>query len=417
MLAPERRTRTDLIVAAALAVAVVVAASVIWLRSDARGTTSITWDGAVAVPAGATAVPAALTEVWRAASAATARPLAVGGTVATADGGTVVGRDLETGAEHWRYQRIMPLCAVTAAWQTVVAVYRDQRGCSQVTQLTAASGARGAQRASDADEEIALVDAGTHLISAGDRRLEMWRSDLVRTVEYGYLDAAVNPNAQPRTGCTLLSAGASATRLTVVERCPGEAADRLTLLDPVPDDNQKPEEFASTVLAESAQDTVATPDTVKTPGTVGTRVVAVVGDRTALYLPPGDGTGPRIQVFEGAGQTVGEYPLPRPATDAATVPARTVDGTVTWWTGEDTIGFGPSDLAPRWTVPGTTGWGDSMAGSLLLPIDGALAVVDPVSGELRGRIPVDRDTPDPVAVTVAGGTVLEQRGDVVVALR
>lgn len=409
MLAPERRTRTDLIVAAALAVAVVVAASVIWLRSDARGTTSITWDGPVAVPAAATAVPATLTEAWRAGSGATARPLAVAGTVATADGGTVVGRDPDTGAEHWRYQRDMPLCAATSAWQTVVAVYRDRRGCSQVTQLIAASGTRGAQRASDADDAIMLVDAGTHLISAGDTRLELWRSDLVRTVEYGRVDAAVNPNAQPRSGCTLLSAGASATRLAVVERCPGEPADRLTLLEPVPDDNQEPEEFASSVLPES---------TAGTPGsdTAGTRVVAVAGDRTALYLPPGDGAGPRIQVFGGAGQAVGEYPLPHPATDAATIPATTRDGILTWWTGEDTVGLGPSDLAPRWTVPDTIGSGDSMAGALLLPVDDALAVVDPVSGAVQRRISVDRDTAGPVAVTVAGEIVLEQRGDEVVAL-
>ncbi|MGV9745408.1 Rv3212 family protein [Rhodococcus zopfii] len=405
MLAPERRTRADLIVAAALAVAIVVAASVVWLRSDARGTTSITWDGPVAVPAAATTVPATLTEVWRATSAATTRPLAVGGTVATADAGSVVGRDLETGARHWSYQRNMPLCAAASAWQTIIAVYRDRRGCGQVTQLTAADGARGAQRTSDADDAIVLVDAGTHLISAGDTRLEMWRSDLVRTVEYGRVDAAVNPNAQPRTGCTLLSAGASATRLAVVERCRGEAADRLTLLDPVPDDNQKPEEFASSVLAESAA------------GTMGTRVVAVAGDRTALYLPPGDGTGPRIQVFGEAGQATAEYPLPHPATDAATVPAKSRDGIVTWWTGTDTVALGSADLAPRWTVPDTIGWGDAMAGALLLPVDDALAVVDPATGTVQGRIPVDRDETGPIAVTVAGSTVLEQRGDEVVALR
>lgn len=410
MLAPERRTRTDLIVAAVLAVAVVVAASVVWLRSDARGTTSITWDGPVTVPAAATTVPATLGEVWRAASAATTRPLVVGGTVATADGGSVVGRDPETGAQRWIYERNMPLCAATAAWQTVVAVYRDRRGCSQVTQLNAGTGARGAQRSSDADDAVVLVDAGTHLISTGDTRLEMWRSDLVRTVEYGRVDAPVNPNAQPRTGCTLLSAAASNNRLAVVENCPGEDADRLTLLDPAPDDNQKPEEFASSVLADAAQDPTGSP-------APGTRVIAVAGDRTALYLPPGSGAGPRIEVFGEAGQTVAEYPLPRPATDAATVPAETRDGIVTWWTGESTIGLGTTDLAPRWTVPGTTGWGDSMAGALLLPVDDALAVVDPASGTVQGRIPVDREEAGPVAVAVAGSTVLEQRGDEVVALR
>lgn len=403
MLPPERRTRTDLFVALALVATVLVAASVVWFRSDARGTTSITWDGAVTAPPAPDTVPRSLTELWRAPGAATVRALAVGGTAATADGSTVVGRDLFTGEPRWSYDRDRPLCGATAAWGTIVSVYPDRRGCGEVTALAADSGARTAQRTSTADDDVRLLNAGAHVISLGGTRLEMWRSDLVRTIVYGRVDAPVNPGAQPRTGCDLRSAGASSKLLAVLEQCPGEPTERLTLLDPTPEDSQKPEQFASSVL----------PDAI--PG-AGGRIVAVVDDRTAVYLPPGQGDGPRIEVFDGSGDLVQRHRLERAAGEDAG-PAREYDGVLVWWTGADTLGLGISDFAPRWTVADTSGPGDAMAGTFLLPVDDALTVVDPATGVSRGRIPVERGSEGRVAVTVVGDVVLEQRGSEIVALR
>ncbi|MEE2034417.1 Rv3212 family protein [Rhodococcus chondri] len=403
MLPPERRTRTDLLVAMALVATVLVAASVVWLRSDARGTTSITWDDPVTAPPTANTVPPDLSELWRSPSAATARALAVGGTAATADGTTVVGRDLLTGESRWSYERDRPLCAATAAWGTIVSVYPDRRGCGQVTALAADSGARAAQRTSNADDAVRLLNAGAHVISFGDTRLEMWRSDLVRTVEYGRVDAPVNPGSQPRTGCNLRSAGASGEVLAVLEQCPGEPTERLTLLDPTPEDSQKPEEFASSVLPEAA------------PGG-GSRIVAVVEERVAVYLPPGNGAAPRIDVFDSSGDIVQRHVLEHTAGPDAG-PAKEHDGMLVWWTGADTIALAASDFAPRWVVEDTLGTGDAMAGTLLLPVEGALAVVDPSTGDSRGRISVERGGRGPVSVTVAGDVVLEQRGSEIVALR
>ncbi|UYP17804.1 PQQ-binding-like beta-propeller repeat protein [Rhodococcus sp. Z13] len=405
MLAPERRTRTDLLVALALVATVLVAASVVWFRSDARGTTSITWDEPVPGLTAAGSPPSALEEAWRAPSAASTRPILAGATVATADGGTVIGRDPASGKERWRYERDRPLCGAVESWGDVVSVYHDPRGCGQVTSLEAGSGARGAQRSSDADDPIRLVDAGSHLIAFGDTRLEMWRSDLVRTVEYGRVDAPVNPNAQPRADCELLSAAASGTVLAVLEQCEGEAANRLTLLDPVPDDSQKPQEFASSVLPEA-------------PRGSGARIVSVSGDLTVVYLPPVGASGPRIGTYDEDGALVDVHDLRSPASDADTV-ARELAGVLVWWTGTDTVGLSPTDTRPLWTVPGTLGEGDVVAGSLLLPVEGALLAVDPATGAVDRRVEVARDAAgeDPVSVTVAGELVLEQRGDEVVALR
>ncbi|WP_430333501.1 Rv3212 family protein [Rhodococcus sp. ACT016] len=402
MLAPERRTRLDVAVAAVIAIVVAVAVTAIWTRSDARGTTSVTANTPAPEAGTALSVPETLTEIWHADSPVTAAPVVAGGAVATADGGTVTGRDRLTGAELWRYQRDMPLCGAIGAWNTVVAVYRDQRGCSQVTQLDGATGERKAQRSSDADDAVTLSYDGTYVVSRGSERMEVWRSDLVRTLEFGRVDAPVNPGKQPRTGCELSSAAAGGTRISVLMRCPGEAGDRLSVLDAVPKDNQEPKETGSNLVGAA--------------DAPGTRLIAASGDRTALYLPASPLGGARIAVYDGTGGEVASYPVAGPVSADAT--AARNGGVFTWWTGTELIALSTSELAPRWTMSGASGPGAIMAGSLLVPVPGGIAVVDPTNGMEQRRIPVARDDETaPIATTVLGDVVLEQRGDQVFALR
>ncbi|NLG54491.1 MAG: PQQ-binding-like beta-propeller repeat protein, partial [Rhodococcus sp.] len=268
MLPPERRTRADLLIAAAIAVVVLVTLGVTWLRSDARATESMTAATPAVVPEPATQIPEILRAVWDAPSGATTFPVVEGGAVVSADGSTVIGHDPETGEQLWRYSRDLELCGVVGAWQRAISVFRDDRGCSQVTALDASSGVRAAQRSSDADSDVTLVGGGTYLVVFGDQRLESWRSDLVRTVEYGRVDAPVNPGKQPRPECNLVDAKANGSRLVVLEQCPGENVERLSLLAPAPSDAQEPQEFSSKILAEVDQP--------------GARIVAVAGERTAL---------------------------------------------------------------------------------------------------------------------------------------
>ncbi|QCQ91969.1 Rv3212 family protein [Rhodococcus sp. SGAir0479] len=402
MLAPERRTRLDVAVAAAIAIVVAVAVAVVWFRSDARGTTSITADVPAAEAAPAAAPPDSLSQIWRASSAATSAPVVAGGAVVTAEGGTVTGRDRTTGAELWRYQRNMPLCGTIGAWGTAVAAYRDQRGCSQVTQLDGASGARKAQRSSDADDEVTLSSDGTYVVSRGATRMELWRSDLVRTLEFGRVDAPVNAGKQPRPGCDLDSAAAGGTRVSVLLSCPDDPGPRLTVLDAAPKDNQEPKEFGSSVVGARGS---------------GARLIAASGDRTAVYLPAGPAGGQRIAVYDGTGTEVASHPVTGPVTADAT--AARNGGVFTWWTGSELIALSTSELAPRWTAAaGALGPGTIMAGSLLVPMPDGIAVLDPTNGAPQRRIPFTRDdVTGPVATAVVGDVVLEQRGDEVVALR
>ena len=58
-----------------------------------------------------------------------------------------------------------------------------------------------------------------------------------------------------------------------------------------------------------------------------------------------------------------------------------------------------------------------MGGRILMPVAGAIAVLDVTTGQEVRRIPVDRGVVSgPIRTAVLGGTVLEQRGTEVVAL-
>lgn len=408
MPAPERRTTADLIAAAAIALTVVVVAGLIWHYSQERATVSQTAAVDSAPAPHASAVPDAVHELWHAADAATSVPVVAGPVVVTADGDAVIGRDSRTGKQRWRYQRNLPLCGVQSSWGTVVAVYRDSRGCSQATELAATTGARVTARSSMADSNVALRGDNSYIVSRGPRRLEVWRSDLVRTVEYGYVDAPVNPNSQPRSKCTLLDSTLSTagSRLVVLEKCPGDSDARLTLLNSVPKDAQKPEEYASSVL----------PDT--TANTPDPRLLASSGDTTALYLP-GDATNPpRIGVYDSSIKTIAQYPLPAPLPADAEVTR--VGYYFMLWTGHSVMALDPATLAPKWTTdPGidAAGPGTIMADHVLIPTAEGIAVVNAVDGSQERSIPVSRNGyHGRIDSAALGSTIVEQRGKDVYAL-
>lgn len=411
MLAPERRRRSDLVVAAAVALTALLVAGVVWLGSDARGTTSSPAQSPLPTPETASTVPPTFREIWRASSPATTTPVVAGGAVVAAGDDAVNGLDPASGNVAWSYSRDAALCGITEAWGSAVVVYRDDRGCSQVTELDGSTGSREAQRTSDADDRTILATDGTYVTARGDSRLEVWRSDLVRTLEYGRVDAPVNPGAQPRDDCTLLSSASTSSRLAVLENCPGDSADRLTTLDPAPDDGREPEEFGSSVVAAltGADGPVS-----------GAKVLVTAGDRVALAVPARAGRPASVALFGGDAQPITEFDLPATITDgslqhsSAAVDAGSV---YTWWTGTGTVALSVSDLSPRWTVAGSLGPGTPMAGKLLLPVPNGISVMQPETGAVERTIAVDRgDHTGPVGLSVVGDTIVEQRGGQLVAL-
>jgi hypothetical protein len=403
MVRPERRTKADMVAAATIAVVVAAAAALIWWTSDARATISRSADRPAPNPAPARAVPASLHQLWTATSVATTRPVVVSGVVVTGDGREVDGRDPATGEVRWSYARDTDLCAVSWVYRYAVAVYRDDRGCGQVSTIDAATGRRGPARSSYADNHVDVSSDGTTVLSAGDTRLELWRSDMVRMLSYGEIDARVKPSARGlHSGCTLVSAAASSSAVSVLEACGKQADLRLTLLRPAKEEDEPQQRYV--------------PEPGVSVGS-GARVLTVSDTTTAVYLPSPK---PRVEVIDETGTTVASTLLPHPAWPSAAV-SRFGD-MVSWWTGDAVMVFDATKLTYRYTIAaaGPTvplGPAAMMAGQLLVPVTGGVGVYDPVSGANERYLPVSRPPAKSAVIpAVSGSRVFEQRGNAVVAL-
>ncbi|MEZ5132312.1 MAG: PQQ-binding-like beta-propeller repeat protein [Mycobacterium sp.] len=399
MVRPERRTKGDLIAAAAIVAVVIVVIGLFWWRSSERATISRPSAQPAPATTAATAVPSALQQRWTATSTRTVAPVALGGVVVTGDGRTVAGLDPQSGEQLWSYARDAELCAVSYVYDLAVAVYPDQRGCGQVSGLKAATGQRGPTRTSYADKVVVVTSDGSAVLSAGATRLELWRSDLIRMLSYGEIDAPVKPvNTKLGTGCALMSAAGSESGVGVLEACPGKQDLRLTLLKPAKEEDEPDTKHVE--LLGVAIDAEA-------------RVLASATTTTAVYLPTPD---PRVVVYDETGTTVSETPLPGPPVLSGAAPAVTRAGDmITWWTGNSVLVF-DSKLGYRYTVEGTgaqapLGPATMMTGRLLVPVTDGLAVCDPADGALERVIPLAHPSgTGAVMPAVSGPMVIEQRG-------
>ncbi|MFT4042911.1 MAG: hypothetical protein QM673_07105 [Gordonia sp. (in: high G+C Gram-positive bacteria)] len=419
---PERRTRVDVAVTAVIVIGVLIATFAIWYASPARHTVDAQ---AVTPPppvASAPGVPTGFRVAWQAKSAATDIPALARSTVVTADGGTVSGRDPLSGAVLWHYDRTLPLCTAAPAWpdssNEVLAVYRNSRGCSEVTALDAASGARRSARTSDADQTLRLSTESGYVLAFGPSRLETWGSNLVRGIEYGRISAPVNPGVTPeRTGCTLFSGAISGERVAVIEHCTNDRGYRLTVLGAILDSDEKVQQYGSSFIT----------DTTSGPPP---RLVAMTASAIAVY-DGGSGTPatstPTLRQFDSNGApTTSNAVEGMPSAPPDSI-ALTDDGLVSFFTGRSTVVLDGSTLHPVYQVPGALGPGETMAGQLLLPVAGGISVRDPATGREIRTIAVTREpgqdsahghdhAQGTVSLRVLGDHVVEQQGSIITTL-
>ncbi|BBY79611.1 hypothetical protein H7I53_02915 [Mycolicibacterium pulveris] len=402
MVRPERRTKADVAAALAIAVVVAVVAVLVWWHSDARATISRPAAEPVPKLTPARDVPAALRQLWTAPSPKTDTPLVVAGSVVTGDGNLVEGRAPATGDVLWSYARDLPLCGVTSVYEYAVAVYPDGRGCGQVSTIDAGTGGRGPARTGYADPEVTLSSDGTTVLSVGDTRLELWRSDMVRMLSYGAIDAPIKPDIPVLPLCRLVSAAASSSAVSVLEACPHEPDLRLTLLRP--SDEEDTPELKYVPLEGVAEDS-------------GARVIAVADTTTAVYLP---GPKPTVDIIDETGSTIASTELASPPAPDATMSR--VGDLITWWTGDSVMVFSANGLRYKYSIApagpaAPLGPATVMAGRLLVPVTGGYDVFDSATGQGERHIAVSRPTVSaPVVPAVAGSLVMEQRGDELVAL-
>lgn len=403
MLRPERRTRADLAAAAVIVVAVLAASLVLWQRSDVHHTRSDTAPAAKAEPA-SPQVPPTLTEAWSAPSPASPKPVVAGPAAVTGEGSQVFGRDPATGQVRWSYDRNIPLCTVGSQWGRALAVYSKGHNCSEVTSLRGTTGERGPQRNSDADFGMELLGDGRYVTTTGHNVIETWRSDLVRTQQYGLPTDIKNPeNNLKRPECRYSSVAVGEGRVAVIEKCPRIPRDRVTVLKSHPHSDEKPEEAFSVE--------VGSPDS---------SVVATDQEHTAVLLRDRS----ELDVYDNArGVLTGRFPVragapPAPGTPNGTANEATIRGPlIYWYTGKDTVALDRATMNPMWTVQDTLGPGTGFGEKLLVPVQGGIAVHNPTTGVQERVIPVDRrGFQGPVDLNAIGSTVLERRGPTLVAL-
>ena len=396
MLAPERRTRGDLIAAAAIATAVAVFIAMFWWHSSTRATVSHPASEPAAAVVAPAAVPGELTQHWMATSARTLSPIVVSNTVVIGDERTVSGLDPKTGVQRWTYARDTELCGVSYVYDLAVTVYPDSRGCGQVSGIKAGTGERGPTRTSYADNQVVLTSDGSAVLSAGPTRLELWRSDLVRMLSYGELDARVKPVHQAvGTGCALMSAAGTDGAVSVLEACRDTKDLRLTLLKPSKEEDEPDTKHVA--LPGLAVDSEA-------------RVLAVSGTTTAVFLPT---PRPEVVVYDETGTKVSETPVRSGVALAGAAPAVTRAGDfITWWTGTSVMVF-DKKLGYRYTLDAVDPVGPAtmMAGKLLVPVSDGLGVYDPANGAAERVIQIAHPQGNgPVLPAVNGSVVIEQRG-------
>ncbi|APT93075.1 hypothetical protein CPHO_09470 [Corynebacterium phocae] len=351
--------------------------------------------------------PAAVEEAFRVPTAGVAgqyRPLVAHGLVAVNDahGITAVNQD---GSTAWTYTRGEDeVCSLGRAWNKFVVTYRTGLGCGDTVGIDAATGQYAKTRSAINSAEVVAVQSNDRVGTLSTERLDVWRSDMVRTIEYGDVEAKQEPDMQPHEECTLSSALTRKETIALTESCPDNANTTwLRFMGATPEDSRKPEVDADVSIPAD-----------------GARLVAVAEGAAAVYVP-----GPQAQIlsFNSAGAQVAASDVDQaPAvTNAATpfAPATAdLPHHMSWFDGQRLYLFEPTNLKIEFYVPGALGTGIAIGDRLVVPTAGGLAVVNWDNAQVERTIPVDRGGyTGPVYLEMAGTNLVENRGAEAVFLK
>ena len=211
------------------------------------------------------------------------QPIATNGLIIAADGDTVRAVDAE-GQDVWSYTRTdAPLCSLATAWNKLVATYRTSVGCGDTVAIDATTGQYSDTRSALNSEETVPVSSNDRVGTASTDRVELWRSDMVRTVEYGEIPAPQEANTQPHPECTINSALTRTELLVVSETCPDAAnRDFLHFQTTEPEDSRTPDVNATAEVEAASARLVAVGQSAAT--------VYAEGDTPELISFSDDGT-------------------------------------------------------------------------------------------------------------------------------
>lgn len=475
-----RRKRIDRIVAAVIAVTVIVVGGWIYATSDIRATASVVGPD-VESPAAPTVVPASLATAWTLPTdprlGAVASPY---GVVITSDTTTVTGHDAVTGVLRWSYGRSnAPLCAVGSGdtdapgvdvrgkVRGVMAVSMINGFCSQVMLLDPDTGERHHYRTGPNQYGGSLVFGGPYAGWLGPTLIELWRDDLVRTIQYGDLPNPPKPNAA-HLGCTFTDMATADDQFATVEHCPDQGPNARVAINWATPDSAPDKPDGQDVFKHEPRGEVDT-------GSPAARIVGITADRVAVLVSAPE---PAVVVYDATGAETSRTPVdisaeaivtadqlgsqggtsptpavrdggaryslighqllavtsqtievPAPATTATTPSSIAEAAPPTPGLLAPTTSPVPSappetvqvkDLSLSWTKSDALGLPAVVGEQLLIPVDGGLAVFAAANGNpgiVPAAIPVDRGGyTGRVDATAVGSMVIETRSDQVVGL-
>jgi hypothetical protein len=476
-----RRRLLDRSLAALLAIVVAVIGYVVYRSSDIHNASLVTTNprsapsGAWAAGSGSVptrAVPAGLSRKW---SAPTDPALGAvpseWGVVITTDRHSVIAHDAVSGVVRWTYTRSnRNLCAVgsgdvgaadiasSSSVGGIATVYAENGFCSQVMTFDPVSGTRSKVRTSPNQEPGSLAFGGSYAGWLGANRVEVWRYDLVRTIQYG---EQINPpkSGQSRSGCVFTDLALAANQFATVEHCAAEGPNARVVLnfeDPGAVANH-PDGWD--VFQHNIRVDINT-------GSKSARIVGITQDRVAVLV---SAPKPAVVVYDATGKETSRTVVKIPAAaiaaaDSPNDPAHVtpavqtdsqrfsfIGGSVvaistptinavppaTSFSSTTTSSSAPSsgllggvtvpktadivDLRVDWVAGGARGLPATLDSTVLLPTDRGLQTFDASTGP--SSLHTDRTIPvarggytGRVDVTVVGTMVIETRGSSVVAL-
>lgn len=385
--------KRNLLISAAIVTCTLLGIGVVWWNAPARQVSLEPATGEFKAASAPLAPPRALHQAWEHSdTSGVVRPVTIDGIVVGVDGGAVTALDPATGEKVWSYTRDLEVCSLAASFHAVVITYRNSAGCGDVTAINATSGTYSATRSAEAPNNVWAISSNDAVGTYNEERLELWRSDMVRTVEYGDKPIKAEPNLQPHEDCTIQSAGTRKELVAVVETCP---ETMLRYQKRVPEDSREPK---------------ITRD-INIPGT-DAQLVAVGQTGAAVYVAQPT---PRILSYVTEHPVVKEVdraPLPD-SREMADLPHH-----MTWFDGARLYLLKPEDLSVTHVLPDALGTGTAVGDRLLYPTAQGIAVANWGTGEIEYTIPVDRGGyTGRVSVALAGDTIVEKRGEQLVGLR
>lgn len=409
---PERRTKKDLLATLAIVIVVAVIVAGVWFSSQQRKVDHHVADMPLSATKNEGELPSKLSTTWTAPTDSN-ELIATGGGVLQVQGTRASMLDVGDGTEAWHYDQQREICGAVhpSRWKEVGLVFRGPKGCGEVIGFSASTGQYAHTRDALAPENVVPLSGERRAGTLSSERVELWRDDLVRTVEAGRQEAPHQPDQQKYTECRFTSALAGDQILATAQTCPDKPKKLIRLLKATPEDSEEPESLHEFTVP------------------AGAELVAVNAEEAAIYIPGKGNRSARLQFlhidgtysnanvpdaegFSSGRAAVGvDHELHQPLTHMA-------GQANTWFDGERLHIFPKADLHNHRIVEEALGLGAMHRGMLLVPVREGIAIVEPFSGKTLRTIAVDRgDYSGRVTVGVSGGRIIEQRADTLVGLK